>query len=122
MRKTTLIISVLLIAALGTLLLTACVPSSLEKAEEKLEKAGYTVMAYEGDAEDLEEGVVGGLVAYKGLLESEGFLTALLFDSAASAKEAYDEYLAEVEEEDTEVKLSGKWIYFGDELGIKDFE
>lgn len=122
MRKTTLIISVLLIAALGTLLLTACVPSSLEKAEEKLEKAGYTVMAYEGDAEDQEEGVVGGLVATKGLLGSDGFLTAILFDSATSAKEAFEEYQEEIGEEDTEVKQSGKWVYFGDEQAIKDFE
>ena len=67
--------------------MAACAPSSVAKAEEKMEKAGYTVLAYEGN----EEGSVGGFIAKKGLIGGET-LTAILFESTDAATDFYGTY------------------------------
>lgn len=120
MKKLLTIISVLVVVVMATVLLMACVPSSMEKAKDKLEKAGFSVESMPIDIQDLSEGAVDALLAIKSL--GSGYLFATLFDSEASAKAVYDEYLADSEEFPFIVKQSGKWLYLGDEEGIKAFE
>jgi hypothetical protein len=92
----------------------------LEKAEEKLEAAGYAVKSYDIDA----EGYVGGVVATKGgslgnivggLLDGNMF-TATLFET----KEAATKYFNELNE-DTKAVQDGKWVYWGSEEAVKAF-
>ena len=104
-------IIVAILAALSCLFLFACVPSNVEKAEEKMEKAGYTVLAY-SDKE--AEGLVGGFIATKGLIGGES-LTAVLFETVDDAK-------AFAEEIGSKAKRDGKWVYYGTEAAIKAFE
>jgi ABC-type oligopeptide transport system substrate-binding subunit len=109
-----------LLTALTCLMLVACAPSNLEKAEEKLEAAGYAVKSYDIDA----EGYVGGVVATKGgslgnivggLLDGNMF-TATLFET----KEAATKYFNELNE-DTKAVQDGKWVYWGSEEAVKAF-
>ena len=109
-----------LLAALTCLMLVACAPSNLEKAEEKLEAAGYAVKSYDLDA----EGYVGGVVATKGgslgsivggVLDGNMF-TATLFETTEAAKK----YL-EKQGENTNYVQNGKWVYWGSEEAVKAF-
>ncbi|MBR2623423.1 MAG: hypothetical protein IKD15_04275, partial [Clostridia bacterium] len=87
-------------------------PSTVEKAEEKMEKAGYTVLAYEKK----EEGSVGGFIAKKGIVGGE-MLTAILFESKDAASDFYGTY----SQIDTNAVLDGKWVYSGSEEAVKAF-
>ena len=102
----------LFLAALACMSITACTPWNIEKAEERMEKEGYTVIAYEDD----EEGLVGGLVATKaeGILEVD-MITALLFETREDAKNFAEKA------EGTGAIQDGKWVYWGDEDAIEDF-
>lgn len=91
------------------LALVACAPASVEKAEDKMEDAGYTVLAYEQDA----EGLVGGIIAKKGLM-GDG-MTALLFETKDDAKDFMEDL------GDDDAVLKGKWVCWGDDDAIKDF-
>lgn len=116
MKKIISIISIVLTVALLTFVLCACVPSDVEKAEEKMEKAGYIVISY-SDAE--AEGLVGGISATKtGLTSGINTIVALCFDSSSSAKEYYDENVAE----DSDIQKSGKWVFWGTEAAIEAFK
>lgn len=101
------------LAAVSCLGFAACVPGNVEKAEEKMKKEGYTVIAYE-DKE--AEGLVGGFNATK----FEGFsadnITALLFESSSDAKD----FVAELGDNSKAVQ-DGKWVYWGTEDAIEDF-
>lgn len=104
------------LAAVSCLGFAACVPGSVEKAEEKMKKEGYTVIAYE-DKE--AEGLVGGFNATKveGFLGSESdSITALLFESSSDAKD----FVAELGD-DSKAVQDGKWVYWGTEDAIEDF-
>ncbi len=100
------------LAAVSCLGFAACVPSSVEKAEEKMKKEGYNVMAYQTQV----EGLVGGFIAEeKGLLNTD-VITALLFESKDDAKafmEAGGSSLNAIQD--------GKWVYWGTEDAIEDF-
>ena len=103
-----------LLMAIMCIGMAACAPSSIEKAEEKMQAAGYTVVAYEDkDA----EGMVGGFVATAGLsgLLGGDVMTAVLFDSKDAATDFYST-LAE-----TGAVLDGKWVYWGSEKAIEEF-
>ena len=106
---------------------TACAPMNLEKAEEKMEEAGYKVTVTEGDAAELiAENAVGVIVAVDVSISLSGIsgdmLTAILFDSFSDAIEYYKEHKDdEKDREDQVIKLSGKWVYIGTEDAIKDF-
>ena len=103
-----------LLMAIMCIGMAACTPSSVEKAEEKMQEAGYTVVAYEDkDA----EGMVGGFVATAGLsgLLGGDVMTAVLFDSKDAATDFYST-LAE-----TGAVLDGKWVYWGSEKAIEEF-
>ena len=103
------------LAAVSCLGFAACTPSSVEKAEEKMKKEGYVVLAYE-DQE--AEGLVGGFNATKteGILDIEN-ITALLFESSKDAKKFVEEL-----NDTSKIIQDGKWVYWGTEDAIEDFE
>lgn len=104
-----------IITAIMCIGMAACTPSSVEKAEEKMQEAGYTVLAY---SKEDAEGMVGGFTATKstGLLSAET-LTAMLFDSKDSATDFYGTFSQGVKS----AVLDGKWVYFGSEAAVEDF-
>ena len=112
-----------LVVAFVGVILCACVPSNLEKAEARMEEAGYTVITIGEDAEEAE-GLIGGIIATKGDLVN-GFetISAMLFDSKDSAKKFYEKWISseEKKDDDTIVKQSGKWVYAGTETAVSDF-
>ena len=57
-----------LLMAIMCIGMAACTPSSVEKAEEKMQEAGYTVVAYED--EDAEG--IGWLVRFVGRRRDDG--------------------------------------------------
>ena len=101
--------------------LVACAPANLDKAEDKMEDAGYKVTVMEGDAAELLYGddVVGLITATKaegsGILNTKTYtVTAILFESNKAAKN--------YAEDKDGVEVSGKWAISGDEKAIKDFK
>ena len=103
------------LAAVACLGMAACVPSNMDKAEEKMKKEGYTVIAY---TDEEAEGLVGAFTATKmeGILNVDN-VTALLFESSKAAKEFYKD----MENKGSAIQ-DGKWIYWGTEDAIEDFE
>lgn len=104
-----------IVTALMCIGMAACTPSSVEKAEEKMQEAGYTVVAYE--KEDAE-GLVGGFVATAGLsgLLGGNTMTALLFET----KDAASDFYSTVSE--AGAVLDGKWVYWGSEEAVDAFK
>ena len=113
-----------LLAALTCLFLVACAPANIEKAEKKMEKAGYEVVVTEDfipeDAEAAITATKGNLGdVFSGDVE---MVTAVLFESASAASDYYKENKDKAEEEDDTVfKKSGKWVIAGTEDAVKDF-
>ena len=110
-----------LVAALSCLILVACVPADLDKAEDKMEDAGYKVTVVSGDAAEFLYGekVVGCITATKaegsGLLNTKTYtVVAVLFESSKAAK-------SYAEGKDG-VKVDGKWAISGDEKAVKAFK
>ena len=103
------------LAAVACLGMAACVPSNMEKAEKKMKEEGYTVIAY---TDEEAEGLVGGFNATKaeGLLNIDN-LTALLFSSSKEAKNYYENL-----DNKGSALQDGKWVYWGTEDAIEDFE
>ncbi|MBE5736016.1 MAG: hypothetical protein E7356_01480 [Clostridiales bacterium] len=119
MKKALKFLSLAFVAIFAGTLLTACVPSNIEKATEKMKEAGYTV--YDYDKGEDAEGFVGGIVATKDLLKDR--LVALLFDSKADAKDFYEDMTdSEKNSEDNPFQVSGKWVYSGTEDAIDAFK
>ncbi len=110
------------------LALTSCVPS-VDKAEDKMEKAGYSVIS-----SDVVESLLGNFVDTKDaavekvyvfgkdfkLFSSGEWVIAVYYKEAKDAKAAYEDLKAE--DKETTAKRSGKCIYYGSEQGMKDFE
>ncbi|MBE5739287.1 MAG: hypothetical protein E7349_00345 [Clostridiales bacterium] len=103
------------------LALVACVPADLDKAEDKMEEAGYKVTVMSGDAAELLYGeeVVGLITATKaegsGILNTKTYtVNAVLFESSKAAKD--------YAEDKDDVEVSGKWAISGDEEAIKAFK
>lgn len=115
MKKLLKLLSVSLVAILTAVMLIACAPADLDKAEEKMEKLDYIVEAQE--IEDNEDGIVGMILIREDGL-SLNMLYAVLFDSSKSAKDYFDEKNGEDEDN---VWLEGKWILSGDEDIYEDF-
>ena len=106
-----------MIMALACVAMAACTPTSIEKAEEKMQKEGYMVLSYD-DVES--EGFVGGFVATRndgeGLLDIElEMITAVLFETTDAASDFYS-----VANQAGAV-LDGKWVYWGTEDAVEDF-
>lgn len=109
------IITLILVALVSVtcMVFTACVPANLDKAKAKMEEAGYTVVKYEND----HQGLLGGMIASKGLFGVDGSMTALLFKTKEDAENFYVNY-----GEDLGAIVKGKWAYYGTENAIKDFD
>ena len=73
-----------LLTVITAVMLIACAPADLDKAEDKLEEAGYTIIA---NIEVNEDGVVGSITAMKGLIGGDSII-AILYEDAKDAKEA----------------------------------
>ena len=89
---------------------------TFESAEEKMQKEGYGVIAYE-DKE--AEGLIGGFVATKndgeGLFDIEiEMITAMLFETKDAATDFYSAA------NQAGAVLDGKWVYWGTEDAIED--
>ena len=102
-----------ILAGLMCIGMAACAPSSVEKAEEKMQEAGYTVLAYTADD---AEGCVGSFLAQKGLIGGSS-LYACLFDSKDSATDFY----STISQIQSKAVLDGKWVYWGDEAAVEAF-
>ena len=124
--KKVLKLSSLAIVLMALLTLTACAPKA-DKAEEKMEKAGYfsiDAKAIVGtETSKYENFFVFAKVdnATANMLTGGDFVVALYYKDAEEAKKAYDEYKASKDEEEANVKKSGKCLYYGTEQGMKDF-
>ena len=118
-----------LLAAIMCIGMAACAPANLEKAEKKMEDAGYKVeVTDDADAVKLltAEGAVGMIVAMKGEFSlttgiDGDMVTAVLFESASAAKDYYEKVSEEEKEEDQVIKQDGKWVYVGTEDAVEDF-
>lgn len=99
------VIAIALITVLLLVTLTACGPSSIDAAKKKMEKKGYTVLAYKA-----EDGT-GGIACSKGLLGDK--MTAVLYESSKDAKAAAEKSGAQ---------QIGKWVVAGSDAAIKDFK
>ena len=117
MKKALRILSTAFLLVFMGFMVTACVPSNIEKAEAKMEDAGYTVVAYDG-ADDAE-GCVGGIMAtnVEGLTNVDT-LIALLFESKDDAKDFAEKWDNDKYETAT---VKGKWVYAGTEDAIDVF-
>ncbi len=115
MKKMFKIIATTALSVLACATLFACVPSNMEKAKDKMKKEGYTITAYEGEGTDAIDGLVGGFIATKaGSWTEVDTLTALLFDDKDSAKDFYEDLNKGIQK--------GKWVYYGSEDAMEDFE
>ena len=105
---------VTLMMSIACLALAACAPMNIEKAEDKMKDAGYTVVSYD---EIEADGLVGGIIATKieGLLDGD-ILYALYFSSIGDAKDYYDGL-----DKKDDVKWEGKWVFSGTDDAMEDF-
>lgn len=101
-----------IVAAIMCIGMAACAPFTVEKAEEKMQKAGYKVAAY---TKDDAEGAVGGFIATKGITDITNTMTAVLFESTDAATDFYSTM------SETGAVLDGKWVYWGSEEAVKAF-
>ena len=115
MKKVLRTLCIALVAIVTGVAITACKPGSIEKAQSKMENAGYTVLAYENN-EDIE-GFVGGIIAMD--VSAGESMVAILFESKDDA-EKYAELNSKTEY--GEIKVEGKWIFAGSEGAIKAFK
>ena len=114
MKKLIRLIACTIMLVLAMVML-ACTPTNLEKAEEKMGKAGYNVSII---ADENAEGV---LVASKG----NERIMAMLFQTKEQAEEFYNndyKMLAFILYDIDNAVLDGKWIYSGTAQSIKDFK
>lgn len=118
MKKNIRIIATLAIVVMCAAILVACVPQSVEKAEQKMKDADYIVVGFKDS--DKPEGVTCGFVATR-VLKGE-IVTAIWYSTSTEAKDAFNEYKEANDDKDTIVKRSGKCVYFGTEGAIQIFE
>ena len=114
-----------LFVALFALVLVGCAPKDSSAAKQKMEKAGYTVVATVYD-EVQEDGSVASLACTKGntigsIIDGLGNgLTAVLYDSTKNAKAAYNS--SKNAEGKSNYTLVGKWVVWGSEEAVKAFK
>lgn len=126
--KKVLKLSSLLLVLVALLGLTACAPKDPAKAKDKLEKKEYAVVV---DAKLTPaamklfgiDGVESVVTATKKVDDNIEVVTAVLFAESSQAKE-YKDKVAEYAKkngEESDVKQAGKWLYYGTEQAMKDF-
>ena len=110
------------------LCLAACAPANIEKAQEKLKDAGYTIITMSEEAVPGVDGSVGSITATKtdslmGAISGDiDMIVAVLFESTSDAKEYYEAHKDDEKEDEAQiVKQDGKWVYVGTEDAIEDF-
>ena len=103
-----------LLTVITAVMLIACAPANLEKAEEKMKNEGYKV------AVSVDYGLIDGCVGCITITDSEGLLDfdadvaiAYLFEDTESAKAFYGD--------SEEGWIKGKWVIVGDEDIYEDF-
>ncbi|MBQ3234707.1 MAG: hypothetical protein IJA97_00940 [Clostridia bacterium] len=116
MKKFAKAISIFLLLITTMFVMTACVPSSPQKAREKLEDDRYTV--YDLPVDYLDD-AIDGFWATKYENETSHDVTVYYFKTVKAAKEYY-EFEKEFSTDDY-VKRWGKCVYTGNKDGIKDF-
>lgn len=117
-------IIVALMAALMCVAFAACAPANAEKAQAKMEKAGYSVQVVDDQTmidTMFGEEAVATVSASKGGLTNMKTVSAILFESAKAAKAYYKDVKDDADEDDGVLKCSGKWVVGGDEEAVKDF-
>ena len=121
MRKITKILSFAFVVLFAGLVLAGCMPASVEKAEAKMEKAGYIVTAY--DKVNDVNGFVGAFMAVNAEVSSGvevNGMVAVLFKTNEDATKFRETWTGEY---DGEAKYQdGKWVYTGSEKAIEDFK
>lgn len=134
MKKLVKILTTAIVSVLACCMLVACVPSNVEKAEKKMEKAGYAVLAVSennptiGEAIDEADDLVGGFIATKvgggiiGAITDSNTMIALLFEDKESAKEFLTEDSALLKVAYGDLIQKGKWVYGGTSDAIETFE
>lgn len=130
MKKIAKILSVAMLVVMTALVMTACVPGSAEKAQKKLEKAGYEVEIYT-EADDVGKEMLGFVHedAVEMLMagKDNNSVAVVWFDNKDAAKEMYDKTYNELKDEidegvDVVVKIKGKVVYYGTKQAVKDFD
>ena len=112
MKKMSKLLSLILILITSVFVFTACVPSDINSAKEKMEEAGYYVKDYSGY--DKDKGVIGAITAIK---VSDGII-ALYFNSSQEAKDYADGWY---DSKFDHVKYDGRWAFAGTKSAIEDF-
>lgn len=113
MKKILVIVAVVALVAVLGVVLFACAPSTVAKAEAKMKDAGYSVLAY---SDDDAEGCDGGLTATK-ITET---IFALHFSSSKDAKNFYND--SKDENGKSSLTLTGNWVCWGSEGAINAFK
>ena len=80
-----------------------------------MKREGYTVTSY--DMSEVVDGLAGGFMATKTDEGEVEQLVALLFDSKKDAKDYYNDL-----SDKSNVIQEGKWVYWGTEDAVEDFE
>ena len=116
MKKALKVISLALAMVCCAVMFIACVPSTPEKAKEKLEKKGYTVMVTEiTDAMEAISDELDGVSYVVSAMKDDDRVVVYYFEKGADARDAYKEMKEEAEElgdeiEDYVIKKSGKVV------------
>ena len=122
MKKFLKIVSLALVSVMAAVMLVACAPSTVDKAKDKMEDAGYNVVTAIKVFDS--EGYVGGITASKSIEDDDSWfgdvisITAYLFETPTDAKAYADAW---GKRDVKAVTVSGKWAYVGDEEAVKDF-
>ena len=123
MKKLAKILSLTMVLLVSILAFTACVPSDVDSAREKMQEKGYTDVDYAAYEADNDDGILGGIWATDiysvfDASDDEGII-ALYFESAQKAKEYAESWQ---DDKYDDVGYSGKWAFAGTEQAIKDFK
>lgn len=121
-KKILSVVAILMIAAMLTVVLTACVPGSAEKAKEKMKKADYVAENTGFSIGSIEDSFFA--------VNADGdSVLAIWYKETEDAKAAEEDlgvivkaFLKAKKLEDAGITRSGKCLYTGTEQGIKDFK
>ena len=125
MKKLAKFISIALVFTVVSLILTACVPSSIEKAITKMEKAGYVVSEPIVTGYESGFGAIGKIKAQKlsSNASPEDTIIAILFESEKKAKEFYEDGGGWNDSLLTKTGQEGRWAFAAyTENAINDFK
>ena len=118
MKKLLKVLLASILTVVTAVMLLACAPADLDKAQEKMIDLGYNASI--GD----DYGLIEGCTGYIFIDDKEGpldfdfdTLTAYLFEDKDLAKAYFDKNYAT----DDDAYLKGKWVIVGDDDIYKDF-